>query len=58
MEQNSNNNIPNLTETDLFKFLDKFKFFIIIKIRFYMNRSSFIPCFFIGFDMFFKFSQI
>ena len=30
MEQNSNNNIPNLTETDLFKFLDKFKFPIII----------------------------
>ena len=30
MEENSNNNIPNLTETDLFKFLDKFKLLIII----------------------------
>ena len=30
MEENSNNNIPNLTETDLFKFLDKFKLPIII----------------------------
>ena len=30
MEENSNNNIPNLNETDLFKFLDKFKIPIII----------------------------